>query len=153
MERFKKMDTVISPDGNEQITVHEFARRHFGGAAIRIYRNSRYQVIKREVGATNDRPHQYAWLSIKRLDREPIHDWRDLQEIKNELVGPECEGIELYPAESRRVDSANQYHLFVILDPKIRLPFGFKERLVEGTDAAAKQGAKQRSFEVPPEAI
>lgn len=153
MERFTKMDTVISPDGKEQITVHEFAVRYFGGSPIRIYRNSIYQVIKRESGATNDKPNQYAWLSIKRIDREPIHDWRDLQEIKNELVGPECEGLELYPAESRRVDSANQYHLFVILDPKYRLPFGFKERLVEGKDEAAQQGAKQRGFDVPPEVM
>jgi hypothetical protein len=37
-----------------------------------------------------------------------VHDWRDLQRIKNQLVGPECEAVELYPAESRKVDTANQ---------------------------------------------
>jgi hypothetical protein len=60
------------------------------------------------------------WLSIKRRDKEPCHDWRDFQEIKNQLVGPECEGIELYPAESRVVDTANQYHIWVIADEKFR---------------------------------
>src|SRR5215471_20904261 len=30
-------------------------------------------------------------LSVKRRDKQPIHDWRDLQEVKNQLCGPECE--------------------------------------------------------------
>ena len=64
-------------------------------------------------------------LSIKYFDKRPIHDWRILQRIKNELVGEECEAIELYPAESRVVDTANQYHLFVFTDPEIRVPCGW----------------------------
>jgi len=68
---------------------------------------------------------QMAYLSIKRRDREPIHDWRDLQTIKNMLVGEECEGVELYPRESRVVDTSNQYHMFVFTDPKVEFPFGF----------------------------
>ena len=59
---------------------------------------------------------QVVWhLSIKRRDKEPIHDWRDLQEIKNQLCGPEIEAMEIYPAESRKVDSANQYHLWALM--------------------------------------
>lgn len=101
-----------------------------------------YQVqVRRDVPNGFGQP--MAWLSIKRVDRETMHDWRDLQEIKNVLIGPENEAIELYPAESRRVDSANQYHLFVFLDPEVRLPFGFTTRLVTA-DAIA--GAKQRQF-------
>ena len=49
------------------------------------------------------------WLSIKRRDRAPVHDWRELQQIKNMIVGDEHEGFEVYPAESRLVDTANQY--------------------------------------------
>ena len=52
------------------------------------------------------------YLSIKRLDREPINDWRAMQKIKNAIVGNEWEAVEIYPAESRLVDTANQYHLF-----------------------------------------
>jgi hypothetical protein len=85
-------------------------------------------------------------LSIKRRDKEPIHDWRALQQIKNELVGPECEGLELYPAESRKVDSANQYHLYVFADAGTRVGFGFEERFVDGEEGAAAVGAKQRPF-------
>lgn len=91
------------------------------------WKNELYQVAVRKCGP--DAVH----LSIKRNDRKPIHDWRDLQEIKNQLVGEECEGVELYPAESRRVDSANQYHIFCITDPKFRFGFGFNERLVTET--------------------
>jgi hypothetical protein len=41
--------------------------------------------------------------------------------------------MELYPAESRRVDTANQYHIFCFTDPKYRIPFGFSVRAVSET--------------------
>lgn len=62
-------------------------------------------------------------LSIKRHDREPIGDWRVLQRIKSEIVGQETEALELYPAESRVVDTANQYHLYAF--PGAMIPVGF----------------------------
>ncbi|QOR55577.1 MAG: hypothetical protein UMS36scaffold28_67 [Phage 59_13] len=83
-------------------------------------------------------------LSVKRRDKQPIHDWRHLQQIKNELVGPEYEGVELYPAESRRADSANQYHLFVVDDPGKRFPLGYRDRFVQGESIG---GAVQRPFD------
>ena len=83
-------------------------------------------------------------LSIKRNDRQSIHDWRDLQRIKNELFGPEYEAIELYPAESRLVDEANQYHLWVIADESVKFPFGFADRIVAEKPGL---GAVQRPFE------
>lgn len=63
--------------------------------------------------------------------------------IKNALVGPEHEAIELYPAESRKVDSANQYHLWALLDPEVRFPIGWKTRMV--SDAQVGQ-SKQRKL-------
>ncbi|WP_420795788.1 DUF7694 domain-containing protein [Ktedonobacter racemifer] len=60
--------------------------------------------------------------------------------IKDELVGPECEGVELFPARSREVDTANHYHLWTIDDPAFRFPFGFTRRLVtEVTIGDARQ--------------
>ena len=85
-----------------------------------------------------------AWLSIKRRDREVIRDWRELQAIKNAIVGPEHEGFELYPAESRLVDTANQFHLFVFMDRRVRMPVGFVDREVTGTAEAMAVGARQR---------
>lgn len=84
-------------------------------------------------------------LSIKRHDRDVVlgKDWRDFQRIKNELCGEDCEAMEIYPAEDRLVDTANQYHLWV-LPPGLHLPLGYSERLV----AEQTRGeAKQRSFE------
>ena len=39
--------------------------------------------------------------------------WRHLQQIKNEVFGPEREAVQLHPAESRLVDTANEYWLWV----------------------------------------
>jgi hypothetical protein len=73
-------------------------------------------------------------LSIKRQDRMPVFGWRDIQTIKNEIIGPEHEAVQLFPAESRLVDGANQYHLYVLKDAALRFPFGFPKRVV--TDEA-----------------
>lgn len=100
-----------------------------------FFRNSTYQVaVRRTDGPVH--------LSIKRLDQRAIRDWRVMQRIKNELVGPECEAVEIYPAESRLVDTANQYHLWAFPDPTYRIPFGFDRGLV--TEADHGSGAVQR---------
>jgi hypothetical protein len=115
----------------------------------RAWRNNRYMVYVRnlEMEETGLDEPGAVWLSIKRLDKLPIHDWRDLQRIKNELCGREREAIEIYPAESRLVDEANQYHLWV-LPPSAVAPFGFLERSVSGETEAIAVGAKQRPLEV-----
>jgi hypothetical protein len=70
-------------------------------------------------------------LTIRRLDRGPMHDWRHVQQIKNEIVGKENEMVELYPAESRLRDSANQYWFYGFNDPKVCFPFGMLGRFVD----------------------
>jgi hypothetical protein len=102
--------------------------------------NSRYQVNLYNVGK-GEPFGRVVWLSIKTLDRQPRHDWRDLQRIKNEVVGPEYDAIEIFPAESKLVDTSNQYHLWVFLDYK--LPFGFHERAVGD---GSWNGSVQRPF-------
>jgi len=84
-------------------------------------------------------------LSIKRRDKQPIHDWRHLQQIKNELIHPEREALELYPAESRVLDTANQYHLWV-LDPGGKIPCGYR---IGGKTENPEPGAVQRPFDKP----
>jgi len=87
----------------------------------RTYENDKYKVVcslqKTEMG-------DVVHLSICNLEREPIHNWRDLQTIKNMFVGEECFAYEVYPAETQLVDTANQYHLWCLPEGK-RLPFGF----------------------------
>jgi hypothetical protein len=65
-------------------------------------------------------------ITVIRIDDHPIRSWRDLQEIKNIFVGPECEAVEVFPAESRLMDTANEYHLWAHPDPGFRFPFGFQ---------------------------
>lgn len=100
--------------------------------------NNRYQVAV-------DRGPDIIHLSIKRLDRAAVHDWRDLQRIKNDLVGPDHEAVELYPAEERLVDTANQYHLWVLAKAGQRFPFGYNERLVSyGAENRQLPGSNKR---------
>ena len=104
-----------------------------------IWVNDVYQVIKRD--CKNGQVH----LSIRRNDRTHLRDWRHYQQIKNQLVGEECEAIELYPAESRLVDNANQFHLWCFLDPSFRVPVGWDKRMVcEDVDGIGN--AQQRKF-------
>jgi hypothetical protein len=64
------------------------------------------------------------WLSIRTQDRNTNISWAELQDIKNTLCGKECDALQMYPKESRLVDSSNQYHL-IVLPEDIPLPFGW----------------------------
>lgn len=109
-----------------------------------LYNNGEYEVFLSRTPSEFEEWPALLHLSIKRCDKAPIHDWRDLQTIKNLLTDPEFEGVELYPAESRCVDSANQYHLFVVASKTFRFPFGFKDRFVADAELAAGTGGQQR---------
>lgn len=104
------------------------------------YINRLYQVGVQEFDSG------WTWLSIVRRDRSATHDWRHLQRIKNELCGPEREAVELYPAESRLVDTNNQYHLWVAPEGAT-LPLGYTHREVSDNPPGAH---KQRPFDEAP---
>ena len=96
-----------------------------------VWINNRYQVHKETVPETE---HGFTdativWLSIKPLDDSARHDWREFQWIKNQLCGKEWEALEIYPAESRLVDTVNQFHLWC-LKPPARIPLGWWARKV-----------------------
>jgi hypothetical protein len=104
--------------------------------------NGTYVCHVQELPATASRPGMLH-LSIRRADRAAVCDWRDLQRIKNDICGPESEGAQLFPAESRLVDSSNQYHIWVFADG-IRFPFGYSHRDVQAHDPDGL--AKQRDW-------
>lgn len=129
----------------EEATVPDERLRSAIRSPESCWKNSRYTVWLYELDTVWG---PVTHLSIKRNDREPIHDWRDLQRIKNELTHPQREAIEIYPAEARLTDTANQYHLWVLEYGRL-LPIGFHDgRIVSGK---AGLTAKQRPFEVEPE--
>lgn len=107
-----------------------------------IWMNDRYQVNVDEDPEHGFRGMDLWHLSIKRRDRKPIEHnrWRILQRIKNAICGPDIEAIELYPAESRLVDTANQYHLFAFMGGET-VPCGWFMRHV---DDRSRGGAVQR---------
>jgi hypothetical protein len=97
---------------------------------------------------------QCAWgevtlLMIKRHDGAAVTQWYELQRIKNEIVGPERTAVQVFPAVSELMDSANLYHLWV-LPVGVKLPFGlhlpeqWQDRPTQAPDAAdaAVEGAQ-----------
>lgn len=52
-------------------------------------------------------------IMVYRFDGTSARDWRDLQWIKDQVVGPEVDAIEYYPRRSRVVDPSNAVFLWV----------------------------------------
>jgi hypothetical protein len=65
--------------------------------------------------------------------------------IRDEIVGPEHDAVELYPRRSREVDRVNHYHLWIVASDKCGFPFGFSRGRDVRREAPA--GYKQRPFE------
>lgn len=40
--------------------------------------------------------------------------WRDMQRIKDEVIGEDRIAVQVYPAKARIIDQADMYHLFVL---------------------------------------
>lgn len=109
------------------------------------YENNVYKVNIKDVADYGGNVWQ--WLSIKRIDRGIVRDWRHLQRIKNDLCGDERWGVEFFPPESELVDTSNQFHLCVMpkgMEPPVKI-FGMRD--VKTPSEAEKVGARQRPFE------
>jgi hypothetical protein len=149
-DRFKFAPAKLPPEGFDyrylmatfKVSKAEAKRTVQVNKATRVYLSDTYQVNAKPVQA-DGWGIPLIWLSIKRIDKAAFHDWRELQSIKNAIVGPEREAMELYPAESRLVDGANQYHLWV-LPEGMQFPLGFKEREVTAEPGG---NAVQRPFD------
>lgn len=121
-----------------------------------MWKNDRYVVIVRRIAVNEagapipDQPlvegggaGPVAHLSIRRADRKAARDWRDFQRIKNDIAGRDAEAVELYPAEERVVDTANQFHLWCTI-PGDRFNIGWQAD-IRNDDASRLPGAKQRA--------
>jgi hypothetical protein len=65
-------------------------------------------------------------LMVKRNDERPIRSWKDMQRIKNDLVGAERVAVEVFPPQSELVDVGNLYWMWV-LPEGFQLPFPVKD--------------------------
>jgi hypothetical protein len=136
---WEKLQPAVNAVGQHEVT--------HAGETFKIYKNALYTVLVKQVTMRANFP-AMTHLSVRRNDRQPIFDWRDMQRVKNDLIGEENEGVQLFPAESRLLDTSNQYHMYVINDPKISFPFGYEERHVS---EQSFHGSAQRRFADKPD--
>jgi len=101
----------------------------------RQYQNGLFSVLLRE------RPDGWIELGIRARHGGPVRDWTSLQRVKNELVGPEREALELFPRESRLVDLCNESHLWV-LPAGEQFQHGFFRRAVRGERLDKREGTR-----------
>ena len=94
------------------------------------YANNLYQVNVNYEHWDEDNKDGLIHLSIKNHERTTYIPWQDKQWIKNDICGDEMEAVEIFPAESRMVNTANQYHLWVMN----KVPFGFPAGLRLGSE-------------------
>lgn len=150
---WRPLDELAHSDFNpERIEVIEETMKFYGisrdeaikrldkeHAKARYFVNDLYQVMaaEEEGGITH--------LNIRRRDGSMFKDWRHFQQIKNEICGDEREGLELYPAESRKVDTSNKWHLWV-LPEGVRIPVGWTDRDVQYEENRHVPGMRQRTL-------
>jgi len=128
---------------------------HAEAGNIELWVNNLYLVLiyRGDIVPCDDalRPRNPVWLSIRRVERGKLpRDWRDLQRIKNEILGTQYELVELFPAEERLVDEADQTHLWGFESVGARFPFGYTERVIGTPEQAESLGGTLREFEYKP---
>jgi len=62
---------------------------------------------------------QWRHLRIRRVDRQPIHDYGVLELIKNYMWAANTVAIEVYPRKDDEVDNTNTYHLWNAKNMKV----------------------------------
>lgn len=97
------------------------------------WENDRYYGVLRKEG-------HRATLSISALDNSSKHDWRDFQQIKTDLLGPQWEAMELYPSENRVVDPSNRFYLWCFNDGTLK-KFGWNRgrEVLDSSESFAPQ--------------
>jgi len=109
-------------------------------ARCRFFVNDLYQVAVAPCGPDDTMLH----INIRRRDGGMFKDWRHFQQIKNEVVGPEREAFEIYPRESRKVDTSNKWHLWVLPEGTSFDAVGWKQRDVVYEENRNVPGMRQR---------
>jgi len=113
------LSKIAAAIGVDEAEALRLAQAHYGGS--KLYTNDLYEVVLRPA----DQP-GWTHLAIRRHDGGVVGSWLHKQQIKNQLLGPECEALELYPAQSRLVDAGPVYHLWGRVDPDQSIEVGFE---------------------------
>lgn len=75
-----------------------------------VWGSSQYTVT---VHYLDDNRDGFVEVGIHNYHRTTHVPWRHIQQIKNEVFGPDREAVQLFPAEDRLLDSANEYWIYV----------------------------------------
>lgn len=75
-----------------------------------VWGNDRYTVT---VHYLDDNRDDFVEVGIHNHKRTIHVPWRHVQQIKNELFGADREAVQLFPAEDRLVDCANEYWIYI----------------------------------------
>jgi hypothetical protein len=123
-KRWQAGDRAMVPDTNDAgealKRIEEIVQRELEETLI--FTNETYKVTMKHFEPSQGVVH----LAVRRIDGAPCVSWEDIQEIKNQIVGYEIEAVELFPAESRRVNCPDaQRHVWCIMKPGFQFPFGF----------------------------
>lgn len=130
----------------QQVQLPEEAKK---AGVIVGFQNNRYTVfVKEQVSDAFGQPGpdgkmlpmKVAHLIINRNDRKQDMPWADKQRIKNEILGPMVEAVELCPAEWRRMPgiNENQTHLWAF-PPGVVFPLGLMPLATKALADAEKQ--------------
>ncbi len=109
MKRFKHNNLYLLQAQNTDFSV------------IAVYTDGEYIVCKHPLRRSKKFEFR---LSVQREDKEPIRNWRVLQDIKNDVAGVDRTAAEIYPPETEVTDTGNMYHLWVYRlgrEPRVRL--------------------------------
>lgn len=117
-ERVRKAPWGAWQDKSEWLFMHESNWRT-PGRFIKAWTN---QVMCVQMTSEETTIGTVTHLWVRRNDGLPVL-WHEMQRIKNELVGPERVGVEVFPAQSQLVDAAPMYHAYVYPEG-YELPFG-----------------------------
>jgi hypothetical protein len=102
---------------------------------ILVYQNSRYWVNVRFLHAKDSSIPAIMHITVCRRDRCQLVPFRDVMRMKRELFHPEIELVELFPAESRLADAANDYHYWGVWSTDYKFTIGYQNRIVSENNA------------------
>lgn len=85
--------------------------------ALHPNRNIKHAFVSRDHSVQisfvyNNKYGRIAHLWVKRHNGKPT-TWKEMQQIKNELIGEDKLGIEVFPPSEKVIDQAPMYHVWV----------------------------------------
>lgn len=99
-------------------TLTTLQTRGEGPKPERIFKNNRYVV---QIWGWNTGWGKCDRVLIRRADASAVHNWHELQRIKNEIWSEDHTALEVYPKQNNLIDDRNIYWLWVF-PPEFQCP-------------------------------